>query len=76
VRHWWLLVYALFFVALNWPVLALVNRIEPRIAGVPFLVAWYLFWAFTTAIFHAILLFSRRSDPSLPEPASDEEGAK
>jgi hypothetical protein len=73
LRRWWIVVvYVLFFVALNWPVLALANRVEPRIAGMPFLIAWYLFWSSCTAVFHLIVLFSRTDDPVAPEPPSEE----
>ncbi|MFP4056202.1 MAG: hypothetical protein ACLF0G_04970 [Candidatus Brocadiia bacterium] len=73
-RWWFACVYALFFVALNWPVLALANRIEPWVAGTPFLIAWYLFWSFGLAVFHAVFLLTRRRDPSLDEPPEGEDG--
>jgi len=77
LKRWWIVAaYALFFVAMNWPVLALANRTEPRVAGLPFLVAWYLFWSFAVAIFHAALLFWRTNDPTTPESADDEEAAQ
>ena len=32
---------------------ALVNRLEPRIAGLPFLFVWLMFWVLVTPLFLA-----------------------
>ena len=74
MKRWWIAVaYALFFLAMNWPVLPLVNTIEPRIAGTPFLIVWCLFWSFAIAIFHAIFLFREERDPVPTDAPEDEE---
>ncbi|MFQ5809625.1 MAG: hypothetical protein ACE5JM_08400 [Armatimonadota bacterium] len=70
------LLYVLFFLATNWPVLVLVNRIEPRIGPLPLLVFWMALWSMGIGVVH--LLYGLRSvpDPKIPErePLADEEG--
>lgn len=69
--------FALFclsaFVALTWPLYpALGNRIEPRVLGLPFSLAWIVGW--TVASLLALVLYewgvSRRSESS-SEPDGD-----
>ncbi|NCO40154.1 MAG: hypothetical protein AUJ96_27085 [Armatimonadetes bacterium CG2_30_66_41] len=74
MKRWWIAAaYGSFFVALNWPVLLLVNRIEPRVGATPFLVAWCLFWSIAIAVFHAAFLFSVKRDPVASDGSADPE---
>ncbi|HIE53069.1 MAG TPA: hypothetical protein EYP85_15060 [Armatimonadetes bacterium] len=59
--------YAAFFLALNWPVLVLVNRLEPRIGPFPLFVFWLLLWSLGGAIFHLIVALHVWGDPQVPE---------
>lgn len=61
------LVYAAFFAATNWPVLPLVNRVEPEIARVPLLVFWMLVWSLGVSLFHVWVGLAVWRDPTLPE---------
>jgi hypothetical protein len=60
------LLYALFFLATNWPVLILANRIEPRIGPFPFLVFWMLFWSIGIGIVHLWYGLYCLGDPRVP----------
>ena len=37
-------VFVLAFAAMTWPGLLLVNRVDPRVLGLPFHMAWFAFW--------------------------------
>lgn len=50
-------IWALALVALTWPGLLLVNRVEPSILGLPFHLAWFGFWIL--AIFAGLVLVDR-----------------
>lgn len=61
------LLYALFFIATNWPVLMLANRIYPKVGPFPFLVFWMLFWSIGIGIVHLLYGLCCVRDPSVPE---------
>ena len=58
--------YALFFLVTNWPVLVFVNRIEPKIGPFPLLVFWMLFWSIGIGIFHMLYGLCCLRDPRIP----------
>ena len=51
------IVYLLAFLATTWPGLLLVNRVTPRILGLPFHLAWFAFWI--VAVCLALVLVDR-----------------
>jgi hypothetical protein len=63
-------IYALFFLATNWPVLILANRIDPKVGPFPFLVFWMLFWSIGIGIFHLLYGLCCMRDPKTPERAA------
>lgn len=70
--------YVLFFLATNWPVLILVNRVEPKIGPFPLLVFWMLFWSIGIGIVHMLYGLCCLGDPRIPERTAitvREEGA-
>jgi len=73
MKRWWIVIpYLVYFVAMNWPVLWWVNRIEPRIGAVPFLVCWMIAWSLLIGVVHVgVALFVWR-DPQLPEEKGGE----
>lgn len=66
-RAWIVPVWIAFFVATNWPVLALANRIEPRIGPFPFLVCWMLVCSLGVGILHLVYGLGCMKDPRIPE---------
>lgn len=40
----WVTYFTICMLAFIWPVAVGANSIEPRIAGFPFFIAWYLIW--------------------------------
>lgn len=72
MKRWWIAFpYGLYFLAMNWPVLWWVNRLEPRVAGMPFLVFWMIGWSLLIGVVHVgIALFVWRD----PEPREPERG--
>ncbi len=61
--------YAFFFLATNWPVLILANRIDPKVGPFPFLVFWMLFWSIGIGIVHLVYGLCCLGDPRIPERA-------
>ncbi len=67
-RPWFVYaLYAAFFIATNWPVLWLVNTIEPEIGPFPLVVFWMLFWSIGIGIVHLIYGLWFLPDPKIPE---------
>jgi hypothetical protein len=55
--------------------LSFANRIEPRVAGLPFLLFWILAWVVATPAFLGLAyLLDRRADRSVPQPGNEEPG--
>lgn len=40
----WISYFTVCMLAFIWPLVTAANTIEPRILGVPFLIAWFLIW--------------------------------
>jgi hypothetical protein len=59
--------YALFFLATNWPILIFANRIDPKVGPFPFLVFWMLFWSIGIGIVHLLYGLCCLGDPKIPE---------
>ncbi|MGD8238242.1 MAG: hypothetical protein PVH68_06815 [Armatimonadota bacterium] len=70
------LLYVLFFLATNWPVLLLVNRVEPRIGPFPLLVFWMAVWSIGIGVVHLVYGLRCVPDPKIParEQLTDGEG--
>ena len=66
-RAWIVPVWIAFFVATNWPVLALAHHIDPRIGPFPFLVCWMLVWSLGAGILHLVYGLCYMKDPRIPE---------
>ena len=68
-RRPWLIyiLYVAFFVATNWPVLWLANRVEPKIGPFPFLAAWMIFWSVGIGVVHLFYGLYGLKDPKIPE---------
>jgi len=66
-NKWVIAAYAVFFCFTNWPVLYLVNTIEPKIYHLPFVAAWMLFWSTAIGLFHLWYGLSHVRDPKIPE---------
>jgi hypothetical protein len=69
-----LLLYAVFVLATNWPILLLVNRIEPRVGPFPLLAFWMALWSIGIGVVHLVYGLYRVRDPKIPvrEPLADE----
>jgi hypothetical protein len=49
------LFFVLFVVAVTWPGMVPFNRIEPKILGLPFSMAWVAFWVALSFLVLAVL---------------------
>ena len=67
--------YIAFFLATNWPILQLVNRVEPRVGPFPLLLFWMLFWSIGIGVLHLLYGMLSVRDPKIParEPIATEE---
>lgn len=64
-------VYLLTLCALTWPVLAMVDRLEPRILGLPFHLAWFAGWILVSFVTLVIVdRFESRADDDASPPSA------
>lgn len=42
----WVSYFTVCMLAFIWPLAASANSIEPRVLGLPFIIAWFLIWVF------------------------------
>ena len=75
MRKAWILAYAAYFLAMNWPVLWWANDVEARIGPFPFVIFWMLIWSLAIAIFHVAVAFRVWTDPQLPETGEEDQPA-